>query len=473
MKLAGLLLLSSLINGLYAPTEWSADSTDAAYGVDIGVLSTSDDEYRLQVVHHDENKNKPHLKLDTQPYYTGYLDVKATKSHFFYWFFESRNDPKNDPIILWLNGGPGCSSSTGLFFELGPCSINKDLSPEINPYSWTNNASIIFLDQPVGVGYSYSDDPDYRVNSTYAAAADVYSFLDLFFTKFPQYQSNKFHMATESYGGHYMPAFAAETLKYPDRIFNVSSVLIGNGITDAKSQFPYYHQMLCGMGGYPAVISDEACARVEERLPQCLALVDYCYQELTDEACEQASIFCGLAMDVKFKDTGLNNYDLRRQCEGDGCYKEQEEIIEFLSRNSTKHAVGAKIPDSFVGCSGKVGRDFYQTSDRLKPFQGDVAKLLDNDIPVLIFAGDKDSQCNWLGNEAWTKKVQWKGKKGFDGATPRMWTVDGEDAGLATNYNHFTFLRVFDAGHMVPHDQPQRALDMFLQWVHHGNYGFK
>ena len=88
--------------------------------------------------------------------------------------FESRNDPKNDPIILWLNGGPGCSSSTGLFFELGPSSINKTLHPVYNPYSWNSNASVIFLDQPVGVGYSYTGGDE--VKNTLTAAKDVYVF---------------------------------------------------------------------------------------------------------------------------------------------------------------------------------------------------------------------------------------------------------------------------------------------------------
>lgn len=94
----------------------------------------------------------PHVKQ-----FTGYLDNELEDKHFFFWFFESRNDPKNDPVILWLNGGPGCSSLTGLFFELGPSSIDgQKLKPVKNPFSWNSNASVIFLDQPVNVGFSYA-----------------------------------------------------------------------------------------------------------------------------------------------------------------------------------------------------------------------------------------------------------------------------------------------------------------------------
>src|SRR5271154_4615180 len=99
-------------------------------------------------------------------------------------FFESRNDPQNDPVVLWLNGGPGCSSLTGLFLELGPASIDENLKLVHNPYSWNANASVIFLDQPVNVGFSYSGS---SVTNTIAAGKDVYALLTLFFKQFPEY----------------------------------------------------------------------------------------------------------------------------------------------------------------------------------------------------------------------------------------------------------------------------------------------
>lgn len=122
------------------------------------------------------------LGLDTVQQYTGYLDIEDEEKHFFFWTFESRNDPTNDPVILWLTGGPGCSSSMGLFFELGPSSIDKDIKPVFNPYSWNNNATVIFLDQPANTGYSYTEKP---VSDTVAAGKDVYAFWNCF--------SNNFH----------------------------------------------------------------------------------------------------------------------------------------------------------------------------------------------------------------------------------------------------------------------------------------
>lgn len=139
--------------------------------------------------------------------------------HFFYWFFESRNDPKVDPLVLWLSGGlalynkgsgvlgPGCSSLGGLFMELGPSTVDKTGNKPIrNNFSWNKNASVIFLDQPINVGYSYGDD---SVSDTAAASLDVYAFLVLFFKQFPEYKDLDFHIAGESYAGHYIPVFAS------------------------------------------------------------------------------------------------------------------------------------------------------------------------------------------------------------------------------------------------------------------------
>lgn len=129
---------------------------------------------------------------------SGYLDVSESR-HLWFIFFESRNKPGSDPLVLWLNGGPGCSSSTGLLFELGPCRIANATATEYNPNSWTNVANMIFLDQPAtGVGYSYSDESGV-INNTPEAAEDVYAFLQLFFAKFPHYATLDFSIAAESY----------------------------------------------------------------------------------------------------------------------------------------------------------------------------------------------------------------------------------------------------------------------------------
>lgn len=169
--------------------------------------------------------------------YTGYIDIGA--KHLFFYFFESRS-PSND-LILWTNGGPGCSSSLGLFMELGPCQIltKADInSPVVNPYSWNNNASIFFIDQPIGVGFSYADYGEH-VGRSEEAASDIAAFMVIFLQSFVEFADKNFHMAGESYGGRYLPVFAAEIVdqnrvlaKNGLKQINLKSVMIGNGLTD-------------------------------------------------------------------------------------------------------------------------------------------------------------------------------------------------------------------------------------------------
>ena len=97
----------------------------------------------------------------------------------FYWFFESRSAPATDPVLLWMTGGPGCSSEVALFGENGPCSVNKNGTDTIrNPFSWNSNASVLYIDQPAGTGFSYGLGLDHDEKGV---AADMYDFLQQFF----------------------------------------------------------------------------------------------------------------------------------------------------------------------------------------------------------------------------------------------------------------------------------------------------
>ncbi|RLV92904.1 Carboxypeptidase Y [Spathaspora sp. JA1] len=406
------------------------------------------------------------LGIDTVKQYSGYLDVKDEDKHFFYYFFESRNDPANDPIILWLNGGPGCSSMTGLFFELGPASINAELKPVHNPHSWNNNASVIFLDQPINVGYSYSSQ---SVSNTIAAGKDVYAFLELFFKHFPQYSKLPFHIAGESYGGHYIPVFATEILSHKDRSFNLSSVLIGNGLTDPLVQYEYYEPMACGEGGEPSVLSPEECQAMNNSIPRCTSLIKSCYESESVWSCVPATIYCNNAQMGPYQRTGRNVYDIRTMCEGSSlCYSQLEYIDQFLNKPEVMEALGAEV-EKFESCNFDINRNFMFAGDWMKPYHTRVADLLDADLPVLIYAGDKDFICNWLGNQAWTNELEYKNSKGFSKAEVKKWKVDGKAAGEVKNFENFTFLRIYGGGHMVPFDQPENSLAMVNGWIN-GDY---
>lgn len=416
-------------------------------------------------------KDPKSLGIDNVKQYSGYLNVGNGRNLFF-WFFESRNDPKNDPVVLWLNGGPGCSSLEGMLFENGPSMLDSNAKPVRNKHSWNSKANVIFLDQPVDTGFSYA--PEMEV-TTAAASKDVVAFLNLFFHRFPQYAKNDFHISGESYAGHYIPVLASDILSASNLNFNLSSILIGNGLTDPLTQYRYYAPMACGQGGYRAVLNRATCNVMSNSINACENAIRRCYDNPSNRnGCFFASVMCDQSQMTPYQNSGLNPYDVRRQCEGDSsmCYTGMSLIPQYLNRDDVKQALGVSPDRQFSDCNDQINIAFNRNGDWMLPIHLNIAKILDH-IPVLIYAGDKDYICNWLGNRAWTKALEWSGQQEFNNAPTKPWTGSNRKRyGEATNYKGFTFLRVFDAGHMVPHDQPEAALDMLNRWLD-GDHSFQ
>ena len=284
---------------------------------------------------------------------------------------------------MWLSGGPGCSSLIGLFIELGPARIDKHLNVVNNPYAWNSNASVIFLDQPVNTGLSYSGS---SVSNTIAAGKDVYALLTLFFKQFPEYAHQDFHIAGESYAGHYIPVFATEILRHKKRNINLKSLLIGNGLTDGLTQYEHYRPMACGDGGWPAVLDEASCQGMDNALPRCRVLIEGCYETDSVWSCVPASIYCNSALMGPYQRTGQNVYDVREKCaEGSTlCYLEIDYATRWLNQQEVLEALGAEV-DSFNSCNFNVNRNFLFAGDWMKPFHRLVPAILEQ-IPVLIYA---------------------------------------------------------------------------------------
>jgi len=141
--------------------------------------------------------------------FSGYLYVDDDESQqraIHYWYVESTRNPDKDPVILWTNGGPGCSGLLGFGTEFGPFYFQGDGTLALNPHTWNSVANIIYIEQPVGVGFSFSTHPetDYSTGDE-KAKVDNFKVIQEFFKRFPERQGNDFYIASESYGGHYIP----------------------------------------------------------------------------------------------------------------------------------------------------------------------------------------------------------------------------------------------------------------------------
>ncbi|KAH3179550.1 hypothetical protein KXV78_007040 [Aspergillus fumigatus] len=182
-------------------------------------VTDQDSEFRIVQSHHSPDhsirikQQNESISAAGSPQYTGWLAVGH--KHLFFWYFESQNDPSHDPLTLWMSGGPGVSSMVGLFQEIGPCLVNEYGNGTYhNPWGWSRYSSLLFVDQPVDVGFSYVDGGHELPRDSKEAAVDMHRFLQLFVSEvFPHLQDLPVHVSGESFAGHYIPYLGAQIIQ--------------------------------------------------------------------------------------------------------------------------------------------------------------------------------------------------------------------------------------------------------------------
>ncbi|RDL36781.1 Carboxypeptidase [Venustampulla echinocandica] len=424
--------------------------------------------------------------------YSGYIDLDEN-SHTFFWFFEARHNPKEAPITLWLNGGPGSDSMIGLFEELGPCSITKNLTSQINPYSWTEVSNMLFLSQPLGVGFSYSQEepgslnpitgvvenasfagPQGRypvinataIDTTELAAVAAWHVLQGFLGGLPQLnpntQSKEFNLWTESYGGHYGPAFFDYFYEQNELIangtsqgiqLNFNTLGIINGLIDEAIQVPYYPEFAVnntyGIVAYNETVYNYA-KFATHMIGGCLDQIESCRKTnrsaLADFAiCTEAANLCRDNVEsVYYSYGGRGAYDIRHPLDDP---TPESYYANYLNLASTSAALGVDLNYSSTS-NDDVYFAFQQTGDFVFPdFKEDLEKILNNSVRVALIYGDADYICNWFGGEAVSLAVNYTNKKEFAAAGYDPFIVDSTEYG--------------ESGHEVPYYQPKASLEMF------------
>ena len=410
--------------------------------------------------------------------YSGYLTVNSTEyKSFFFWFVESRKDPLNAPTALWFSGGPGASSMFALVGENGPCwalNMTKNGDPDVtpNPFSWTESANMIWVDQPSGTGFSIGTQSVAR--SEKEVADDMYLFLEAFLLQFPHY-GKAIYLVGESFGGHYVTAIAHKIVEMNKQIraegdFDASDptakqnteiplkgIAIGNGMTDTLEQLKWYPQMAYDSKTAPSIINESTYDQMTALIPKVVQAVRACTQSDDLSQCTEAYELYSDVMMMPIYDTGANVYDLRLK----GPY-DFAAMDAFLNDKRTLVQIGARKP--WVGVNTTVWQELAPV-DFLHSFQGLISPILDEGIRVLIYAGDQDYICNWLGIQAWTNKLDWYGHDQFNAAATHKWV-----GGTAKFFDRFAFVTVAKSGHMVPMDQPANSLKLFNALLADGKF---
>ncbi|KAK8150181.1 hypothetical protein G3M48_003682 [Beauveria asiatica] len=225
--------------------------------------------------------------------WTGTIDVSNSRRLFF-WAFDSRNDPENDPYIFWMHGGPGESSMAAVFTEMGPCMFRDDGIdiPEPNPWSWNRNANLVFLDQPAGVGFSSIARSGKLPDTDMDGAEDFQEFLNIFFRDvFPKRAHLPIHIATEKYGGHWGPTYVDHILtsrqKNKPTAFwgNITSMILVDPMIDFGGLMPGFYQLLCKDKRGEGIMTEDQCAEILDALPNFEALARQCRQTMDIDEC--------------------------------------------------------------------------------------------------------------------------------------------------------------------------------------------
>ncbi|KNC76352.1 hypothetical protein SARC_11145 [Sphaeroforma arctica JP610] len=386
----------------------------------------------------------------------GFYPIGDNKE-YFYWVFPSLNDPANDPIIFWLSGGPGCSSGVALFMEQGPCTITKDGKSTVNnDWAWNRNATVVFMDQPAGVGFSSGPE---TARSETEIGRQMHTFVEDFLGSNENLRDNRLFIMGESYGGHYVPAVGAAIHRHNilrlGKHINLAGIAVGNGLTNGVVQVPEYLNFYKHNPLNKPLTSDDELAHMEKMAPECTRQIIQCQQTHDTDICEKSSNFCNGLFMAPIQKAGLNQYDVRKMSVGPMAY-DMSPLTTFLNNKDNQAILG--VDKTWEPCNMEVHQHFMH--EWMLSFTPNVTMLLDADIPVMLYAGDMDFSVNYLGVKAFARSVPWVGQEDFLAAEDKPWIANDELAGFVRRVGPLSFVQVHNAGHMVPMDQPENSLNL-------------
>ncbi|KAJ7915164.1 Alpha/Beta hydrolase protein [Mycena leptocephala] len=333
---------------------------------------------------------------------------------------------------------------------------------------------MIYIDQPIGVGFSFGTD---TVNSTQNAAVQFWKAFQVLFEsgQFSSYRSREFIFATESYGGHYGPAFVSYFDQQNAAIKKgtvtgipivVSALMVNNGWYDPLIQNLAYLTFATDAPGYGQLVSDEVLQQMNASyfMPNgCKAQEEACYAAKNSNAsnaiCSNADDFCVENLFVPA--IGDRDPDDLRQ--NSSALFPPEFYVNYLSLPDVKARIGAE--GNYSECSDDAFELFTRTGDDARTWLPQLGALANSRLKILIWAGDADINCNWLGGHASVLAMDWYGKKRLADTPFHNMTIRGSTVAAIQNVDNFSFARVYNAGHEVPAFQPLAALEIFKQVI--------
>ncbi|KAH7834522.1 hypothetical protein Vadar_016980 [Vaccinium darrowii] len=424
---------------------------------------------------------------------TGYVSVgQWNEVQLFYYFIESVGNPREDPLLLWLTGGPGCSAFSGLVYEIGPLKFDtehfdgKFPNFTLNPYSWTKVASIIFLDAPVGTGFSYNDD----TTSTYfiddlLAATDNYNFLIKWLVDHPTFLSNQLYIAGDSYSGIIVPIIVQKIYDGNSEVgvhpqLKLQGYILGNPLTsqhdDVNARVDFVHRVAllsdnlyqstkknCH-GEYVDVDPNNApCIKDIANVTECLRNI-YQAQILEPNCAIDSKNSSKLKWDRRLIQEEPTDYLLPPlQLLRKFWCREYNYVLSYIWANDARVQQALHIrkgtKDRWARCNDSLSytEDVVTSIDYHR-------NLSHTYLRALIYSGDHDSVVPYVGTHKWIESLGLPVEDEW-----RPWFVDGQNGGYTMRYvkrgYRLTFATIKGGGHTAPEYKPKEALAMIERWL--------
>nr|XP_008165780.1 retinoid-inducible serine carboxypeptidase isoform X1 [Chrysemys picta bellii] len=401
----------------------------------------------------------------------GYVTVRSN-AHMFWWLYYANNSAKNFtelPLIMWLQGGPGASGcGFGNFEEIGP--LDAELKPRNT--TWLQAASLLFVDNPIGTGFSYTNDSDAFAKDLSTVSSDMLVLLKEFFRSMKEFQTIPFYIFSESYGGKMAAGIALELYKaiHDGSIeCNFGGAALGDSwispVDSVLSWGPYLYStsLLDDQGLVEVTAAAKKVMNAVNKGQYTLATLLWCHTEdVIEQNTDNVNFYNILAK--KSPDLKASKH------ENTHLLKLYQRHVERLHKDSLSDLMNGPIrkkltiiPDS-VTWGGQSKEVFlHMAEDFMKPVTDIVDALLAANVNVTVYNGQLDLIVDTMGQEAWVRKLKWPKLKQF---SQQKWKAlygspeSSETAAFHKSYENLAFYWILKAGHMVPSDQGDMALKM-------------
>jgi len=455
--------------------------------------------------------------------YSGYLIAKRPKKKMFYWLNTGKCGSEKK-LIVYLNGGPGCSSMYGLFMGNGPFTIDEENPGKLkrNKYSWNRMAHTLYIEAPLGVGYSHHESRKNLNQSDHSTATDILHSLENFMEVHPQYREYDLYLTGGGYSGIYIPVIAANLLEHNSILAeNFQGIMLGNPYLNEdifkKAQYKFaYSRGLINSKLYESLTENDCdqYTGLPTGLPTTRHYVPDEERSLTEKICsENVRQWRSNVGKTKLDSTNANyqcwveSYDMKQDyeylelanyTEGNytyyyyefsqedydyirdelsketpyvwktywdiDCERKTNEILEkYLSEEKVQREIHADRIESWKICNMKVNRAFRGQYEDMTHHVNKILRKFSK--KVLLFYGDSDYYCSFFGGEAFIKNL------GFEATTRKTFSIKRGNmnsvAGYYEKYHHgnLKYAIVRGAGHSSYKDKPQEVYTLIRNWI--------